>query len=56
MVVLLNPKREYNVPNLNDKVKILDLLNSIMSLVEVELHYGKNESGIHSVILNSMHR
>jgi hypothetical protein len=30
-------------------------IKAAVSLVEVEWHYGKNESSIHSVVLNSVH-
>jgi hypothetical protein len=40
---------------LNDKVKIWDLLKGSMSLAALWWCYGKNESSIHSTILNSMH-
>jgi hypothetical protein len=43
------------VVNLSNKVKILDLLKGGMSLAEVEWQYGKNDSGICSTVLNSMH-
>jgi hypothetical protein len=43
------------VLNLSDKVKILDLLTGNMSLVGVGWYYGKNESSICSMALNSMH-
>jgi hypothetical protein len=43
-----------NVLNLSDRVKILDLLNCTMSLVEGEWRYGKNESSIHCTVQKSM--
>jgi hypothetical protein len=40
------PKRAHNVLNLSDKVNFLDLLKDNMSLGEVRLCYGENESNI----------
>jgi hypothetical protein len=47
-------KREHNVLNLNDKVKIVGLLKGIMSLAEVEQLYGEISQAFNSTILNSM--
>jgi hypothetical protein len=44
-VILPNQKRVYNVLNLSDKVKILDVLNGGMPLPEVGC-YEKNEPSI----------
>jgi hypothetical protein len=48
-------KAKVNVLVLSDKVKILDTWKSNKSLAEVGQHYGKNESSIHSIALNSVH-
>jgi hypothetical protein len=42
-----------SVLNLSDAMKFLSMLKGSMSLVVVAWHYGKNESSIQSMVLNS---
>jgi hypothetical protein len=54
MIILPSQKREPNVLDLSDKVKILDMLKGSMSLVEAGWCYGENKSSIFSAALNSV--